>query len=72
MVNTLATVAPLSGRFDEKNRSHYGSTRHATRAVRFTALMETLLCKYIVAKEVPNRTTAARLEKTHQWKSTLI
>ena len=63
MVNTLATVAPLSGQFDEKNCSHCGSTRHATRAVWFTTLMETLLCKYIVAKKVPNCATAARLEK---------
>ena len=62
MVTTLATVAPLTGRFDEKNRSACGSARRAARAVQLTASMETLHCKCIVSKKVPNRTAAARLE----------
>ena len=42
MVNTLATVAPLTVWFDERNRSACGSASHAATAVWLTASMETL------------------------------
>ena len=63
MVNTLATVAPQTAWLDEKNRSACGSARCVAQAVRLATSMETLHWKCIVTKKVPDRTTAAWLEK---------
>ena len=64
-LNPLATVAPRTALFDEKNCSTCGPARHAARAVRLTASVETLNSLKIHCREkVPHRNCKAR--KMHQ------